>query len=51
MVDRLVAEFGDRFERTRIEDLMADSLKQLARAPHRSRISYRCWPTASHAND
>jgi arsenate reductase (thioredoxin) len=30
MVDRLVAEFGDRFERGRIEELMADSLAQLA---------------------
>jgi arsenate reductase (thioredoxin) len=31
MVDRLVAEFGDRFERALIEELMADSLEQLAR--------------------
>jgi arsenate reductase (thioredoxin) len=30
MVDRLVAEFGDRFERPRIEELMADSVRQLA---------------------
>src|ERR687892_1853137 len=30
MVERLVAEFGDRFERARIEELMADSLSQLA---------------------
>jgi arsenate reductase len=30
MVDRLVAEFGDRFEHGRIEELMADSLAQLA---------------------
>ena len=30
MVERLVGEFGDRFERARIEDLMADSLRQLA---------------------
>ena len=30
MVERLVSEFGDRFERARIEELMADSLRQLA---------------------
>jgi hypothetical protein len=30
MVDRLVGEFGDRFERAQIEELMADSLGQLA---------------------
>jgi arsenate reductase len=30
MIDRLEAEFGDRFERTRIEELMADSLEHLA---------------------
>jgi arsenate reductase (thioredoxin) len=30
MIDRLVAEFGGRFERTRIEELMADSVEHLA---------------------
>jgi arsenate reductase (thioredoxin) len=30
MVDTLVAEFGDRFERAQIEELMADSARQLA---------------------
>jgi arsenate reductase (thioredoxin) len=30
MIERLVAEFGDRFERTRIEELMADSVEHLA---------------------
>ena len=30
MIDRLVAEFGDRFERDRIAELMADSVTQLA---------------------
>jgi arsenate reductase len=30
MIDRLVAEFGDRFERDRIAELMADSVGQLA---------------------
>lgn len=30
MVDRLVTELGDRFERSRIEELMADSIEQLA---------------------
>ena len=30
MIDRLVTEFGDRFERSRIEEMMADSLSQLA---------------------
>jgi arsenate reductase (thioredoxin) len=30
MIDRLVSEFGDRFERDRITELMADSVEQLA---------------------
>jgi arsenate reductase len=30
MVERLVGEFGDRFERVRIEEVMADSVEQLA---------------------
>jgi protein-tyrosine-phosphatase len=30
MVEALVTEFGDRFERARIEELMADSVQQLA---------------------
>jgi arsenate reductase (thioredoxin) len=30
MIDRLVAEFGDRFERDRIAELMTDSVSQLA---------------------
>src|SRR5918996_4772291 len=30
MVERLVSEFGDRFEHAQIEELMADSLRQLA---------------------
>jgi arsenate reductase len=34
MVDRLVAEFGDQFERERIGELMADSVRQLAGPAH-----------------
>ena len=34
MVDRLVAEFGDRFERDRIAELMEDSVTQLASSAH-----------------
>jgi arsenate reductase (thioredoxin) len=34
MVDRLVAEFGDRFERDRIAELMEDSVAQLASSAH-----------------
>jgi hypothetical protein len=30
MIEDLCAEFGDRFERGRIEDMMADSVSQLA---------------------